>query len=491
MKKIYQKVLILSIAFLVLVGAYFFLGSIRDKGPKPGEYPEPEKIVDVIYADMDEITIKTSEETFVLHSVMKKQKMVDESGTEYDAKVWELSSPTDMKGDEDSLNSIAISLSTVVVDKVIEENPTDLAQYGLDKPVSVTVKMKDGTQYGFDVGNPIPTGGSYYVMKHGSSKVYTMGAYTAEKVIINRLSIKDKVIATFLAEDITGFALEKKGEPVFSAVREKGEFNWKLTSPIQEDANSDVFDPMIDSVIRLTATEHIEENVADLSKYGLDQPTYTLEVKSPDKTFTIQMGKEKDRGITIYAKLPDNNDVFVISLDKFTYLDKPFKEIMEVFAYLTDIKNVSSIDIAMDGKVDTLKIEYDTSEDHDNDKDKFYLNGVEANQKDEKGKQYARRLYQSLVGVVSNAVELDATPPNVPAEITFTYHLKKDPGTVKVEFIPKDNVDYYVLRNGKFTGMTVDKSQFDRPVDTSITDYGGPRVALQVLKDVIAGKTEE
>ena len=49
------------------------------------------------------------------------------------------------------------------------------------------------------------------------------------------------------------------------------------------------------------------------------------------------------------------------------------------------------------------------------------------------------------------------------SEITFTYYRKVDPKVMKVEFIPKDERYYYVMRNGKYSGILVEKKKFDEP----------------------------
>lgn len=59
-------------------------------------------------------------------------------------------------------------------------------------------------------------------------------------------------------------------------------------------------------------------------------------------------------------------------------------------------------------------------------------------------------------------VEPGAKPEGKP-EVIITYYLKKAPGTMKVEYIPKDANNYYVVKNGKYSGIVVAKKKFDEP----------------------------
>lgn len=172
------------------------------------------------------------------------------------------------------------------------------------------------------------------------------------------------------------------------------------------------------------------------------------------------MGQEIKENSEIYVMQEDEKEVYTISLDPFTFLDKPLKEIVEVFAYITNIWDVDKIVVEMDGYMANCELQ--TDPDQDTDKDKFFLNGKDASMKDENDRQPFRTYYQSLIGVTLSEIEPDANPSGE-AEITFTYYRKVEPKVMKVEFIPKDDRYYYVKRNGKYSGILVEKKKFDEP----------------------------
>ncbi len=258
-------------------------------------------------------------------------------------------------------------------------------------------------------------------------------------------------------EDIINISMGRRGENIFSAEK-VDEYNWTLTNPIKGEANSAAVNPMLEALSQTSIDEFVEENAKDLSRYGLDNPSYTLEFKTSTTEGSLLLGAEKEKGKTIYAKLADSNEVFTLSTGNFSFLDKPLKEIVSVFAYIVNIQDVSKITVEMDGY--TVNCELETDKD-DSDNDKFWVDGIPVEHlKDEKDKQYFRKYYQALIGVVLSDVEIGAVPEGEP-EITFTYYLRKSPGIMKVEFIPKDDFYYYVLRNGEYSGILVSKKSFD------------------------------
>lgn len=459
--KLYRNAIILVVVLGLLIGVYAVVKNKKASNTQ-ADNVDTIKIFDLDTDKMAEITLENKDGTFVFVRETVKEK---ENDKEVERKVWKISSPRDLKIDESKVNSIAINFATLIADKVIEDNASDLAKYGLDKPVVVSVKMDDGTVKALEIGDETPTKGGYYVKENGSSKVYTIGSYTGEKLKVGKNDLRDKVLFTIKSEDIIGFSMERKGQIVFSS-KKLGDVDWSMTSPIQGNVNTSALAPMLDAVAKASVMNFVEENAADLEKYGLTNPAYSFEIETSAGKNKLLLGSEKEKGKEIYAKLADNNEVFTISEESFNFLDKPLKEIIEVFAYIVNINDVNKIVVEMDGQTVTSDIQTDKD---DKDKDKFSVNGKDVSGlKDDKDSQLFRKYYQALIGVTLSDIEIGADPSGKP-EITFTYYLKKAPGTMKVEFIPKDDRYYYVMRNGQYTGILVEKKKFDEPEGIRVT----------------------
>ena len=101
----------------------------------------------------------------------------------------------------------------------------------------------------------------------------------------------------------------------------------------------------------------------------------------------------------------------------------------------------------------TLDVYVDEEGNMDKDKDKFYVEGVDASGRNEDGDQPFRKFYQALIGICIDEIDMEGDPSGGKADITINYTLKT--GTMKVEFIPKDENFYYVVRNGEYANVLV------------------------------------
>ncbi|HHW31170.1 MAG TPA: DUF4340 domain-containing protein [Clostridiaceae bacterium] len=450
--KLYKNAIILIVILGLLTGAYLFVNN--NKRPKEGTGGSNEiiRIFDLYTDNMVEMTIENYDGTFVFERATEK---VDDKETKY----WKLVSPDNLRVSRDTLNSIAINFSSLVANKIVEEEAQDLSIYGLDNPVTVTIKMDDGSVYSIQIGDETPTGSGYYAKEKDSNKVYTISSYTGGKIKVSKKDIREKQLFKEEKDDIKYFSLERNGQQVFSSSKTE-EDTWVMTYPIKGNTYYETVVTMVDAVINTSVIDFVEENPSDFSKYGLDNPRYVFEYQSSKGTTRLLLGNEKVKGKEIYAKLENNNEVYTISMDSFGFIDKPLKEIVEVFAYIVNINDVNKIEVEMDGQVTTSVLE---TNEEDRSKDKFYVNGKDASMEDSSGRQVFRKYYQALIGVTLSEVDPEGDPSGKEAEITFTYHLKKDPGIMKVEFIPKDDIYYYVVRNGEYSGILVNKKKFDEP----------------------------
>ena len=158
--RLYRNAIILIIIVALLGGAYYFISKNK---------PEEEDTVDVIVLtdisadDIETVTFKNSGNTFVM-------------GIEDDK--WILISPDDIISDSSVVSSMAEVARSISADKLVEENAEDLSVYGLHNPVSVEIKLKDGTTTILEVGDETPVGTGYYARLAGESTVYTQDNMT-------------------------------------------------------------------------------------------------------------------------------------------------------------------------------------------------------------------------------------------------------------------------------------------------------------------------
>lgn len=452
----YKKAIILLVVVALLGGLYFFATTREAK--KPDEKPdtttsEKINIFSVEKEKISEVSVVNKEGKIV---ITRKDKTGTDGKVE---KEWVLTTPADFKADKQKVDSLVSTITTIDAERIIEESSTELAKYGFnEKSIQITIKYDGGVKE-LEIGDETSTKDAYYVKEKGNSKVYTVASYTVESLRAYKEDLRDKSILTIKPEEVIGFSMSKGGNLVFTS-RKKSDTEWALTAPIEVNGDVSKIAEMLDKVSKVTSyKEFIEEKATDLDKYGLKNPAYTLEMETATGKTKILLGNEKTKGGEVYAKLSTSEQVVTLDVSTLDFLDKPLKEIMEVFAYIVNIQDVSKIVVEMDGKTTTSEIVTDAT---DKENDKFTVNGKDANVKDEKDNSLFRKYYQQLIGVIINEIDPTGKPTGKP-EITITYMLKKDPGVMKVEFIPKDENYYYVVKNGKYANVLVAKKQFDEP----------------------------
>jgi hypothetical protein len=468
--KLYRNAIILVVIVALLVGAYFLISKNKaaDNTSDPSSSTTTIKLTDYTSDKVASVTLQNPDETFV----------ITQKGTE-----WVLSTPSDIKADPSILSGIAINALSVYADKLVEENAQDLSKYGLNKPIIVKLNLKDGTEKSFEIGDKTPTKGGYYVKVTGENKVYVVSSYTCDQLVVNKNGLRSKDLFGIDPAMFTKIAMDKKGENVFTSVLDaKVRTSWDMLKPIKGNTNATALQPMFTALAGTKVVEFIEDKPADLSKYGLDKPSYAFDFSTTTAgAFKLLLGDEKTKGSEMYARLDGKDEVFTIDSTAFNFMDKPLKEIVDLFAYLVNIDQVTRIDFTMDGKTDILMFDVykDKDGNSDSEKDKFTFNGKEASGMNADGKQPFREFYEALIGIGLDEVDLSGAKPVDNPEITANYTLV-DGSSMKIDFVSKDAGYYYVFRNGEYANILVKKA--------NKKDFGiaGMKDAYKAMVDFLA-----
>lgn len=456
--KLYRNVVILVVILGLLIGAMFFFKN-RPTGTTEEGIPSDESfnISDIA----DEQLVKITADNNGTHYVFEKKETVtkDSQNNETKTTEWILAEPAGFEGDSSAISDIASSLRNMYADKVIEEDASDLSIYGLDKPSLITAVLKDGSEKTFELGNDTPTRDYSYVKIKGENKVYTVDSYTIGKLRIKDDKVRNKQLFDFKTDDILNITMEKKGQPFFSVQKESDKI-WKMTAPISANADLGSVNTIAEALPGLTVSQFVENNPADLAKYGLQVPKYAFELKTSTQVKKIYLGNEDPKNNAIYARMEGTTGVFTVSSSSLTFLDKPLTEIVDSLLCLVDIKDVNKLTIDIDGRTDVMDIQIDG--DGDDAKEVFKINGKDvSNVKNEQGDVYFKKLYQTIIGIFVSGIDADGKPEGK-ADVTVTYYIKTAPGTIKLEFIPKDTLNYYAVKNGEYTGLTVAKREMNK-----------------------------
>ena len=170
--------LILVVVLAGLGGYIYFVDSKRpaDAPVAEGESPK-EKVFKVETDKINEIRLTAQGESTLLRK--------DKDG-------WKLVEP--VKADADPPEAIGLATNITSLERVraIDDNPTDLAQFGLDKPaITVAFKGEGNVAGSFSLGNKNPTQGEMYAMEQACCKAREQSEHqTSNNLALNRLELE-------------------------------------------------------------------------------------------------------------------------------------------------------------------------------------------------------------------------------------------------------------------------------------------------------------
>jgi len=469
----WKKITILVVVLGVFIAAFIFLSNNKDKlGNDSTSSPDPSEtasadVVDLFdfkWQDITKMILKRKDGEIILTKEEKEVLTLEEDGNGGTKKVTtkkNLWVTPDFNVDSNIADNIATSADVLESKRLIDENPQDSTIYGLDGSVVTTFISSDGKEYAIEIGKQTPTNDGYYCRIKGSTQVYTISSYSGKTLSYGKFDIMDKNLygtEAISADDITALKFSRSGEVVFDSRKGESQSEWLITEPLEREAEYTEFAKFLDWIYKFRVSEFVEENAQDLKTYGLDNPRYVFEYTLADKPYTLKLGSLKDD--KYYGMLNDDNTVFTVNSSDLKFVDLPLIDLISTFIYIPTIYDVEKLVIEMDGRTDVLLINDSIGSDAEPD---FRLNGIKMETSDQES--LFRKYYQGAIGLTGDRLDLNAEPKgDWFARFTYTRQ-KADPDKViTVELIPtEDGYGYYLMKNGKYSGMIMGKRKLDDP----------------------------
>lgn len=179
-----------------------------------------------------------------------------------------------------------------------ELDPLADAFYGLDKPITVTLKFskpKDAKDVVIEIGRA-HSNGDHFARLKGTKGIFTIPASVAENADRKPDALADKTIIRIPGDDPNVQALRRSmaGQDLeFTAKEVDNKPGWEMIKPIAAKADSTAVDDLVKQLAKLKGSGIADLNASDLKKYGLDPPvaTITLEV--------IERGKFVEKALLV------------------------------------------------------------------------------------------------------------------------------------------------------------------------------------------------
>jgi hypothetical protein len=230
---------------------------------------------------------------------------------------WALVKPVDQSADEPTVQNLLGQL-TGKAERVAAYPAQDVKPFGLDEPAAVvTLRLAgaDGktTEQVLRIGKPgadAAKGGERFAQAQGSQAVVVLPGALADGLLAGPLGFRNRVIKTFADADRAEL---ERGPRKATFARIDG--TWKLTVPLEAEADNTELDNLVLAVGRLRASEFVAEKPTDaqLTKYGLDKPEMRWRFLSGDREeMNLVVGRREKGGGRCYARLDKGDLVFVL-----------------------------------------------------------------------------------------------------------------------------------------------------------------------------------
>jgi hypothetical protein len=340
-----RGLLIGVLVLAVLGGAIWW----TNREPKPGEAAKSSeqstKLTNQNEADLVEIKIEQRGEP-------AKQL------TRQPGQAWKLASeltkdpkfPTDAE----TANAIATNSAAIASEKLVDENASDLIQYGLDPPqLLLEIKDKAGKTEKLHLGDDTPVGQMVYAVKPGTRKVFTVARFVKEALAKSVADLRDKHLLLVDEAKLTRLEFSRKGESIEFSKDAQGEWQVVQPEPMRADnlAVSEHFRKAREA--KYTAIPTPEEAKKNAAAFAAATPLAVLRVSDAAGAQSLEIRKAKDN--SYLAKASANEGIYSVTEELGSAVDKAPEEFRNKKLFSFGFAELERIEVKNNGKATLLE----------------------------------------------------------------------------------------------------------------------------------------
>jgi hypothetical protein len=326
-----RGLLIAAVVLAILGGGIYWSNKAeKEKANKPSTSEAP-KLVSIPQDQFKQVEIKKTggEDTIVRKN---------DSGN------WEMVSPKPLNVDQESINSLVSSLSSLNADRLIEDKTSDLAQYGLASPsLTVAIQKKDGKTTELLIGDETPTSGGFFAKLQGDPRVFTIASYNKTSLDKSPNDLRDKRLLTFDSDKLVRLELTAKKQTIEFAKNNQNDWQILRPKPLRADGGQveELIRKIKDARMDISGTDDDAKKTAASFANG----TPVAQVKVTDASSTQQLDVRKDKDNNYYAKSSVVEGAYKVSKDLGDGLDKSLEDFRNKKLFDFGFSDPTKIDI--------------------------------------------------------------------------------------------------------------------------------------------------
>ncbi|PYR57796.1 MAG: hypothetical protein DMF85_12635 [Acidobacteria bacterium] len=420
-----------SLIALVVVaaglGAYLYFVEAKKE---PGSDKKLEKVFTGVAADkIDQLTIKPESGD---RTTVQKQ-----SGS------WQLTQPVTAKADEAEVSGITSGLSSLEVQRVVDEKPADLKEYGLAPP-RIEVSFKAGGQSrALQIGQKTPTGTDLYAKVPDNPRVFLISSYLDSTFNRSTFDLRDKGILRVERDKVESLEITTPDHELKFA---KNGPEWKIASPTAARADFSAVEGLVGRLNTAQMKALTAQNATDLKEYGLDKPDVVVKIGAGSAQASLAIGKSAGEGV-VYAKDMSRPMVFTIESALADELKKGVDDYRLKDLFDARSFNTTRVQVVRNGQ--TLA---------------FEKNGDKWKQVSPAAKDADGAKIDSFISAVSNARAasfVDSIKDTGLDKPELTVTLKTDEGKQEQVSFARHESDVFAQRGGEPGAAKVDSATYD------------------------------
>ena len=323
------------LAVAIALGAYLYFYESKQT---PGAESEPRDKVFAVEADqIDEITV-TSESG--------ERTTLKKSGSD-----WQVVAPVTADADDSEAPGIARSLATLEQQRVVDENPSDLKEFGLAEP-RIRLSFKAGGQeHALLIGSKTPTGSDLYAKTGAASKVFLVGSFLETTFNRNTFDLRDKS-ALNIDRDAADRVEAVAGAQAMKFAKKDGQ--WQIVEPPLPRADLPAIEGLVSRLDGVQMKKIVAQKADALKEYGLDKPSATIRVGAGSADATLLIGSKAEEG-DVYAKDASRPEIFTIEATLLDDLQKGASEYRQKDIFDARAFNTTRVEFTRAGQTTVIE----------------------------------------------------------------------------------------------------------------------------------------
>ena len=335
-----QTIIRTALLIVVLIGIGLYLYFYEFKGSKKRQEAQ-EEAKKVFQVDKDKI-------------VEVRLARADEGDIVFTKKdnAWRIESPIQADADEDAVNRMVSEFADAKRTRTIDEEPKDLAVYGLDRPelkISATIQEKQQPAT-ILFGKENPTQTAVYAKIENEKPIFLIQQYSKRSMDKKLHDLRDKRIADVKKDEVQAVELDRGGVKI--ALEKKDDGAWMLSSPLKVRGDKSEAEKLVDKINTGRIEEFVNEDPQNLAEYGLDSPSIrlTMLIGKDRASKTVLIGRKNDDKKGYYAKRAEQKPVFLLKEELVQAIPEKVDTLRDHSLFAVDAGDVQKLEYVVDGQ---------------------------------------------------------------------------------------------------------------------------------------------